>query len=217
MKIDLQDVLKIEDQFSQNSYQGDVYSDQSLVVKQGIIPVIISAPHTTKQIRNGREKEADVYTGALALLLHEITGFHVILNTKLGEDPNYILGGHYKEVLGEHCLNHEVEMVIDLHGAALNRTFDVDLGTSNGKTLSKQKLDSIMDRFQEAHIEATVDKRFTASHPGTITYHSSNALKMEAVQIEINRKYRNPRRELGLFTVMVECLSGIIEMLTNGK
>jgi len=217
MKLDLQKILEIEDQFSQNSYQGDVYSDQSLVVKQGIIPLIISAPHTTKQIRNGHEKEADVYTGALALLLHEITGCHVILNTKLGEDPNYILGGQYKEVLREHCLNHEIDMVIDLHGAALSRTFDVDLGTSNGKTLSKQKLDSIIDRFKEAHIEATVDQRFTASHPGTITYHSYNTLKMEAVQIEINRKYRDPRRELDLFVGMVGCLSGIIEMLTNIK
>ncbi|PFG15072.1 N-formylglutamate amidohydrolase [Bacillus sp. es.036] len=217
MKLDLKKILEIEDQFSQNSYRGDVRSDQSVKVKQGVIPVMISAPHTTKQIRNGKEKEADVYTGALALILHEITGCHVILNTKLGEDPNYILGGHYKEVLGEHCLNHKVDLVIDVHGAAANRTFGVDLGTSNGKTLSKQKRDVMIDHFPKANIEATVNKRFTASHPGTITYHSSNALKMEAVQIEINRKYRDPRRELDLFVGMVGCLSGIIEMIINGK
>lgn len=38
-------------------------------------------------------------------------------------------------------------MVIDLHGAAANRTFGVDFGTSNGKTLSKQKRDVMINHY----------------------------------------------------------------------
>src|SRR3954469_312260 len=50
-------------------------------VIRGRIPVIITAPHASKPMRKGQQRFADRGTGALAALLHEVTGATVMYTT----------------------------------------------------------------------------------------------------------------------------------------
>ena len=72
----IQQVQKIDQQFSRNQYNGGGQND--FVIKEGSIPVMISAPHSINHFRKGQLKLADKMTGGIALYLHQLTGCHVI-------------------------------------------------------------------------------------------------------------------------------------------
>ena len=80
-------IKKLETQFISNNYFGS--SNDDYEYKPGTIPILISAPHTVKQLRKNEYKSADIYTGALAKVLHEATGVHVIYKTSTNGDENY--------------------------------------------------------------------------------------------------------------------------------
>ena len=54
---------------------------RSFNVVKGKIPVIISAPHTVKQLRERKIKEAENQTGAIANIIWEETGCFTIYKT----------------------------------------------------------------------------------------------------------------------------------------
>ena len=73
-------IIKYEKKFSCRKYNGR--GKKEFKIKEGNIPVMISAPHSINQFREGQLKYADMYTGGIALFLHEITGCHVIFSSK---------------------------------------------------------------------------------------------------------------------------------------
>ncbi|WP_289221445.1 hypothetical protein, partial [Faecalibaculum rodentium] len=106
-----------------------------LLVLPGSIPVLVSAPHAVTHWRDGREKHADLYTGALALWLHAQTGCAVLA---AGQSPDAD-GNHdpasispYKQELARILQDDPVKVVLDLHGAKASQPFDVELGTGPG-------------------------------------------------------------------------------------
>jgi hypothetical protein len=46
--------------------------------KKGKIPILISAPHGARHLRNGKWKEEDEYTASIAIKLADLTGAHAI-------------------------------------------------------------------------------------------------------------------------------------------
>ncbi|MBN8209836.1 N-formylglutamate amidohydrolase [Bacillus sp. NTK071] len=215
MKVNLQEVLELEDQFSQHKYHGAIQSNEFTSNKEGVLPILISAPHATKHWRNGRVKSADIYTGSIALLLYQLTGCHVMVKTKIGEDPNYVVGGEYKEILSEFCRTHSIHTIIDLHGASSEHSFDIEMGSNFGESLSDDKARRIAQVFQNHRFKVALNGTFAASHKGTITNYVSQELGIDAVQLEINKEYRNPRNELELFLKMVDCLRDIVTTVGN--
>lgn len=159
-------------------------------------------------------KPADMYTGALALLLQELTQCHCIYSHSFSkEDPNYILGGDYKATLGRFVKEHNIKVVIDLHGASKLREFDIDLGTLYGTSIHQDSLNQIVQIFNNNGIAKVLqDHTFSASHPGTITSYSNKELFVQSVQVEINRTYRNPDMS-HLFKNTIHSLKQIINVL----
>ena len=85
---DLRRIQKYERQFSRHKYNGS--SKPGFHIIPGTIPLMISAPHAVNQFRKEEVKWADKYTGAIAILLHKLTGCHVIYASGYtGGDPNY--------------------------------------------------------------------------------------------------------------------------------
>ncbi|MBR0339391.1 MAG: hypothetical protein IIX40_04255, partial [Alistipes sp.] len=123
-------IAKFEKQFSRNDYNGGGSVD--FEIKEGVIPVMISAPHSVKMRRDGTVKGPDKLTGAIALLLQEMTGCHLIYSTRFSEsDPNYAIENNaYQAALADYVKSHDVEIVIDLHGAKSSREFAVEMGTA---------------------------------------------------------------------------------------
>lgn len=212
----LDQVLGFEEMFSQNSYQGDTSGEGAFQYKKGNLPVLISAPHAIEQYRNGDIKSADIYTGSMALFLHNLTNSHVLFASQIGDDPNYVEGGSYKEKIQEVIDEHNIQYVIDLHGASSSHPFDVDLGTAGGVSLADSKVSMMQDHFYENDIKTVTENHtFAAETSGTITNHTYHKLGVPAVQLEISRTYRNPRQDIESYYKMIQALTSIVEELSS--
>lgn len=183
--------------FSQNYYNGDLTSESKVGGYLGSVPLLISAPHSVNQYRDNMIKGADMYTGALALLLQKLTGCYCIFSTASSEeDPNYVLGGNYKNLLENVVKYHDIQYVIDLHGASESRDFDIDLGTLKGESIDEGTVSDFLYIFEKNNMtNVKVDDTFPALNPTTITSYSHKELGVQSVQMEIHRSYRLPENE----------------------
>ncbi|WP_428907992.1 hypothetical protein [Niallia sp. Krafla_26] len=206
-----------EKQFSYNHYNGFDFHLLPFDIKLGTNPILISAPHAVNHIRNNRVKNADLYTGAIASIVQSYTNSFLIYSNRIcDEDPNYTIGGQYKSALKNLCNNNQIDYIVDLHGASRERNFDIDLGTMNGESIDENSINKIINIFRENGVKDVKNNAaFTASHPGTITSFSKNTLHIKAVQIEINRFYRDPNH-FEAYASLIKSLIEIIEHLKKG-
>jgi hypothetical protein len=161
----------------------------------GRLPILVSAPHSVRHYRQKKIKMSDQFTGSLVYLLNQLTGCNSIAATKLyGGDPNFDDPCIYKEKVAEICSRAKVKFVLDIHGAARDREFDVDFGTNGGKNLlGKTKILELVERnLQDFGLSRISHDHFAASGPNTIANYVARELGIPAVQIEINKQYRVP-------------------------
>lgn len=161
----------------------------------GKLPVLVSAPHAVRHYRQKKIKMSDQFTGSIVYLLNKLTGCHAIAATKLyGGDPNVDNPCIYKERIAEICSREKVKLVLDIHGAARDRDFDVDFGTDSGKTLlfKARMLETLEHNFQDFGLNRISHDHFAATGPNTIANYVARELQVSTVQIEINKQYRVP-------------------------
>lgn len=161
----------------------------------GKLPILVSAPHSVRHCRHKKIKMSDQYTGSIVYLLNQLTGCHAIAVTKLyGGDPNADFPCLFKERIAEIVRREKVKFVLDIHGAARERDFDVDFGTDNGRTLlARPSMLQILERnFQAFGLSELSNNHFAASGPNTIANFVARELNIPAVQVEINKQYRVP-------------------------
>ena len=124
----LKDIKEIE--FTEIHY--DKENEDYYQYKEGKIPILISAPHGARHLRDGKWKEEDEYTGAIAVKLAELTGAHVIyVKSATKEDSNYDLKTKYKDKISEVVKEHGIKFIADIHGANSSRPFKLSVGIIN--------------------------------------------------------------------------------------
>ncbi|MBR0255578.1 MAG: hypothetical protein IJQ69_06650 [Bacteroidales bacterium] len=198
-------------------------------ILEGTVPVMLSVPHCVTHFREGNLKKAEKYTGALALVLHELTGCHVIYSTGCREsDPNHddFSCNAYQEALIGHVKGHSIKVVIDLHGAAQERPFSLEIGTapSESEPLSSLKGFDFIATLIRLSLEYTTKKNsgfvlcqnqlFRASSPNTVTSVVSGRTEAASMQLEINADYRDPSIPSQLVS-LIKGLRLIIESLAR--
>lgn len=171
--------------YEEDSYEGEI------LYKKGIIPVIITAPHTIKQVReNGEIKLEEPFTKAIAKYVgEEVDCFYLIKNKDTGIDANSIEEEEFKNKLLEIIKNENIKLVIDLHGASYERDFDIEFGTLNNLSADFSTIQELKESFLENGIS-----NIEFNHPfkgGGITRTVYFNSECDAIQIEINRKYRD--------------------------
>ena len=129
----IKQILDFEKKFSCQQYQG--CGKESFVIEKGVIPIMVSAPHSISQQREGKKKSADKMTGSIARFLHKATGCHLIYSAKFSDgDANYNPiennGNPYQSRLIEYVKENNIKVLIDLHGAAEKREFAIEIGTA---------------------------------------------------------------------------------------
>jgi len=183
----------------------------------GTLPVLVSAPHAVRHIRRKAIKQSDIFTGAIACLLQQITGCHVLAVTRLyGGDPNWDQPCLYKERLAGIVAEKGIRMVIDLHGAGGDHPFDLELGTMHGASLCGREgfLPLIEAACREAGLcRIAVDQVFTAAGQATVTAFTAGKLGIPAVQVELNRRYRAPQQNGTAFLQGINALAGMTTAL----
>lgn len=234
----INEITKYEKRFSGNSYNGNGSKD--FLIKEGFIPIMISAPHSVNQFREGKIKYAEKFTGAIAYYLHHVTGCHVIYSTKYNKkDPNYDPNpngeNRYQTQLKNYLLNHTVYLLIDLHGASNNRDFAIEMGTAPMRNQAKEIVgeqnpslhgkDFVCDlikytfNFFFRDIRQPNNKKdilrniiFDAGGQNTVTKYISDNTSVSCIQLEINGIYRSPENSEE-FCNLVRGLSCLINIL----
>ncbi|WP_158734576.1 hypothetical protein [Alteribacillus sp. YIM 98480] len=206
---------ELEKTFANNNYTGITEAERPFHTETGSLPILVSAPHSTKHKRNGSIKEQDDYTGAIALLLHQLTDCHLIYTTKLSdEDPNYTKGGGvYKKKVVDIIHRFKIKYLIDLHGASEKRPFSIDMGTCYGKTMKGDTLCIIENDLVSSSMQGVKQNHhFPACNPNTVTHYANAQTGVESVQLEINKVYRDPICTEELF---LRCVNGLRQSIIN--
>lgn len=185
---------------------------------EGNIPILISAPHAVRHIRGKNIKPSDEFTGSLVYLLQSLTGCHGLAVTKLyGGDPNWDKDCIYKEKISQIWREHDIQLVLDIHGAARTHPFDVDIGTMRGRSLLEKShlLSVVRNKFAEAGLNGISIDHFSAGEKNTVTKFVAEELKIPALQIELNKQFRVPHQNGQAYVKAVHALVDVIQSITK--
>jgi len=192
----LKEIREIE--FNQIDYNKESYD--YFEVAEGNIPILLSAPHGAKHLRDGKWKEEDEYTAAIAIKLGEMTGAHVIyVKNKTREDSNQLEKTKYKEKIKEIVEDYGIKFLADIHGADKDKPFNVCVGTRYDEQQEsscpsyKHIIESVFKGFQDGQIFNRPG--FRSREEGTVTSFANLVCGIEAAQFEINTKYRIVQRK----------------------
>lgn len=208
--------LAIETFFSARRYEG-LPLPRPVHILFGSLPVLVSAPHAVRHPRNGRLKLHEKFTGSLAMLMHHLTGCSAIFAVRTdSSDPNLDPVSPYKDELARLITAQPVAMVLDLHGMKDFYAMDIDLGTMNDTSLlGRGDLVGIFKTTLEKHGigRVEVNKRFRGDLSVSITRYASQTLGVPAIQVEIARRWRDPRQDPNKFNTLVAALAEYIQTL----
>ena len=166
-------------------------SNEPILYFKGILPILITAPHTMKQLKSdGTYKYSEPYTKALAKYISEELGTHYLIKVNdTGIDANSEELEEFKLKLIDVINENNIKLVIDLHGAKKERDFDVELGTLNNISADYSTIHELKEAFIENGVKnVEINNPFKGGGITRCVYLSTDA---EAIQIEINGKYRD--------------------------
>ena len=165
--------------------------DTDYIVKKGKVPILFTAPHTMKQVRiDGSVKLREPYTKAIALYLNKFCDVNAMVKIKdTGLDANRDNHDQFKTELLRLIKDNHIKLVIDLHGAAQSRDFDLEFGTLNNLSIDFSTVRELEEAFTENGINNV--KYNVPFKGGAITEYVYGLKDVDVVQIEINAKYRD--------------------------
>ncbi len=165
--------------------------DRPYIVKIGLIPVIITAPHGIKQTKSdGKIKLSEPFTKAITQYIANQTNASFLIKTKDTKvDANSEEKENFKDTLLYLIKKHNIKLLIDIHGAKKERDFDIEFGTLNNLSIDYTVIKELEDAFKEEGI-----KNIVYNNPfkgGGITRYIYANTNIDIIQIEINQKYRD--------------------------
>lgn len=207
--------ISLEGRFAANRHTGRK-GGPALIEIAGSHPILISCPHAVNHPREGKLKLADTFTGPLGRQLAYLTdAFALIYARTTVEDPNYDVDGPYKRKLVDLIRAHELQFVLDIHGIGKSRPMEIAIGTANGTTVghNKRLIRSFVGCLRRAGFSRIIvdePNLYDASRPTTIASYTWKALKIPAIQIEIQKLYRDPEKAPQEYLKLLYALSSSI-------
>lgn len=181
----------------------------------GTKKIIVSAPHSVEQFREGRMKYSEPHTGLLAYLLWEECGCHCIykMGTKK-EDANYDLESTFRDKMLEVIRENKIAYVIDLHQLSPKREVLVNIGTGCGRNLfGKEEMVSHIKELCENKKLAPVwiDEPFSAEEPFTVPATMAQKAGTVSVMFELNSRLFETKEGIRKVFDMLKEVINIIE------
>ena len=212
LKQRIQQYNKKFDEYQNNS----IKEKSSFEVIEGNIPILISAPHSVRQLREGKIKGKDSYTGAMVIEIAKQTNCFAIYKTYNNQDDaSYdIENNSYKEKVLQIIRENQIQIFLDIHGAKDTEEFDVDIGTDEKQNLNGkiEILENLIKSLKENGIEKIgIDKKFKANTMHTLTKKVATNTKIACMQIEFTKKYR----DISQIQNLKKALNAIINWIKN--
>ena len=190
--------------FSVNDYRG-LPDAPAFSVVEGELPVIVSASHAVSQLREGRVKPSDDFTGAMALVVAELSGASVIVASSYDAcDPNWdpFESCAYKQALAEMVRKIDAVAVLDLHGVPAAAPDAIEVGSADGFTVRAMPgVDEFAGRFLRERLGEHLERRgktvglngrHGARGANTVARAIARECGVATLQIEISSPFRVP-------------------------
>ena len=159
--------------------------------EKGTVPILLSAPHTVNFLKeDGNFKMREGYTKAIVKYLAQKTGaFLMIKENSDGIDPNKLEMENYKHQLLEVINKYQIQLVLDIHGAASHHDFAIEIGSLDGVSVRPQTIESLKTALKNQGIAPVSENSPFKGGGITKTIHGNT--NIEVLQLEINRNYRD--------------------------
>ena len=159
--------------------------------EKGTVPILLSAPHTVNFLKeDGNFKMREGYTKAIVKYLAQKTGaFLMIKENSDGIDPNKLEMENYKHQLLEVINKYQIQLVLDIHGAASHHDFAIEIGSLDGVSVRPQTIESLKTALKNQGIAPVAENNPFKGGGITKTVHGNT--NIEVLQLEINRDYRD--------------------------
>ena len=191
MEITKKEFININNRFDEYK----IKEAKAFDVIEGRERIILSAPHSVRQLRNGNIKGKDSCTGTIAILLQQQLNCYCIYKTKnCNDDANYdIENNPYKDKIIDLIDKNNINFLLDIHGAKDGQEFDIDVGTANLSNLNGQNkyIEDFIKIGEKYNLNITIDKVFKAETLHTVANTISIETKIPCMQIEIAKMYRD--------------------------
>lgn len=186
---------------------------------EGNIPILLVSSHATAHMRKGKLKSQELYTAAINTVLNSTTGAHSIYTVYASEqDSNYCEQTDLKNLIADVIKKYKIRVVLDLHGTGSYRKFDIYPGIGKtdeflcGHPFIIENLHEIMS-YSNISIGST--DVFPAYRQHTVSRFIYSKLTTPAIQIEINKKLRDPENNPVLFLKLIESLGKYINIVSE--
>ncbi len=189
---------------------------KDFVFIRGTVPILITSAHATAHKRKGKLKAQELYTGAINVLLNSISGVHSLYTIYASEiDSNYCRTTELKEYIREVVSRYDIKFVLDIHGTGSYRKFDIYPGIgNNGEFINGNRF--LITELEKVLIKNSIKPGGTDVFPAyrqhTVSRFVNSELEIPAMQLEINKKYRDPESDGYLFENLIGTL---VEYLAN--
>lgn len=188
--------------------------ENDFIILKGNIPILFSAPHTMIQNReDGTIKFNEPYTKAILLYLNKyFRTYSIIKNIDTGIDSNRDNYDKYNVEMRRLIKEHNIKLVIDIHGAAKEREFDVEFGTLNNLSADFSTIKELEEAFTENGItNISYNEPFKG---GAITQGIFGLTDIDVIQLEINGKFRDSNN-LDLLNKLINSLEIFIKQYNS--
>lgn len=218
----LQRLKELEQKFKVNNYKGNSILP-CVVEKYGNVPILLSAPHAVKQIRNKEIKAHEFYTGAIVECLAKQIGCACITKQYLiedstNDDPNtdnaYC---SYKTAVNQFFQEHHIKLFVDIHGLSSKRDSIVDICIDKRKNVKDMQIVFDLQKCIESKFginTCSIDKYFSAFSDNIMSKWVYSNFDISAIELELNGAYRcfegeREQQSLDLFLCLYQWLNNI--------
>ena len=184
--------------------------DSDYIIKKGNLPILFTASHTMKQIReDGSIKLSEPYTKAIALYLNKYFNVNCMVKIKdTGLDANRDNRDEFKTELLRFIKKNNIRLVIDLHGSDKTRDFDIEFGTLNNLSADFSTIKELEEAFTENGINNIIHN--DPFKGGSITQYTYGIKDVDVIQVEINGKYRD-YNNIDNLEKLIKCFENFIK------
>ena len=186
--------------------------------EKGDIPILLSAPHTVNFLKeDGNFKMREGYTKAIVKYLAQKTGaFLIIKENSDSIDPNKPEMEDYKHQLLEVINKYQIQLILDIHGAASHHDFALEIGSLDGVSAKPQTVEALKSALRNQGIRQIAENQPFKGGGITKTVHGNT--NIEVLQLEINRNYRdlnNPEKLFHLCKSLENFLKSFPQLNSN--
>lgn len=210
---------QFEDQLKRRAEQYPPDGQSDFEYYGGSTPVLVIAPHATNYFREGNFYMSESYTGALAVLMHKITGAHALISSYcLAADPVYYLSSPFASFLAQLVKNIDFKLVLFLHGIEeWNNPNSVILNSWNKASLKNKTeyLNLLISMLKIKNIGEIGYDSLDLLNKGsrTINHLLFDDLSIPTISVGIHKRFRLPTLQSNYFLTIQTALAQYLMLI----